>query len=186
MEEGKNILWCVWRCAQYLFWQKFYQSEIRLYTLQCTVRKSRFIKVQNKSPIFWYVVKTIETYFALFIQCMIEVNKVNFTVTSYRLNKFESERCQDPIVERNMNFCAHSRRLLKNFVLLCISFLLKWNQKANSSQNSNVDNTQCARTDLNKRFSPKPMNTTGWKGPPRESKSRWIEILHGGSPFTLW
>ena len=26
--------------------------------------------------------------------------------------------------------------------------------------------TQCARTDLNKRFLPKPMTTTGWKGPP--------------------
>ena len=26
--------------------------------------------------------------------------------------------------------------------------------------------TQCARTDLNKRFLPKPMTTTGWKGTP--------------------
>ena len=28
------------------------------------------------------------------------------------------------------------------------------------------NNTQCARTDLNKRFLPKPMTTTGWKGTP--------------------
>ena len=26
----------------------------------------------------------------------------------------------------------------------------------------------------------------GERGPPKESKSRWIEILHGGSQFTLW
>ena len=26
----------------------------------------------------------------------------------------------------------------------------------------------------------------GKRGPPKESKSRWIEILHGGSQFTLW
>ena len=26
----------------------------------------------------------------------------------------------------------------------------------------------------------------GERGPPKESKSRWIEILHGGSRFTLW
>ena len=26
----------------------------------------------------------------------------------------------------------------------------------------------------------------GERGPPKESKSQWIEILHGGSQFTLW
>ena len=26
----------------------------------------------------------------------------------------------------------------------------------------------------------------GERGPPKESKSGWIEILHGGSLFTLW
>ena len=26
----------------------------------------------------------------------------------------------------------------------------------------------------------------GERWPPKESKSRWIEILHGGSQFTLW
>ena len=26
----------------------------------------------------------------------------------------------------------------------------------------------------------------GERGPPKESKSWWIEILHGGSQFTLW
>ena len=26
----------------------------------------------------------------------------------------------------------------------------------------------------------------GERGPPKDSKSRWIEILHGGSQFTLW
>ena len=26
----------------------------------------------------------------------------------------------------------------------------------------------------------------GERGPPKESKSQWIEILHGGSRFTLW
>ena len=41
--------------------------------------------------------------------------------------------------------------------------------------------SQCARMDLNKRFLPKPMTTTGWKGTPKESKSWWIEILHSGS-----
>ena len=30
----------------------------------------------------------------------------------------------------------------------------------------NTQYTQCARTDLNKRFLPKPMTTTGWKGTP--------------------
>ena len=44
--------------------------------------------------------------------------------------------------------------------------------------------TQCPRMDLNKRFLPKPMTTIGWKG--KESKSQWIEILYGGSQFTLW
>ena len=48
--------------------------------------------------------------------------------------------------------------------------------------------SQCPITDLSKRFVPKPMTTTGWKGTPapKESKSPWIEILHGGSQFTLW
>ena len=36
--------------------------------------------------------------------------------------------------------------------------------------------SQCPRTDLNKRFLPKPMTTTGWKGTHKVSKSRWIEI----------
>ena len=43
--------------------------------------------------------------------------------------------------------------------------------------------TQCARTDLNKRFLPKPMTTTGWKGTPWGVKitmnwnpPRWVPI----------
>ena len=32
--------------------------------------------------------------------------------------------------------------------------------------------TQCPRTDLNKRFLPKPMATQGERRPPKESKSR--------------
>ena len=41
--------------------------------------------------------------------------------------------CQDPAVQRNLNFCAHSarplRKLEKNHVLLWIKFILNWKRK---------------------------------------------------------
>ena len=65
------------------------------------------------------------------------------------------------------NFCA-SNLLLAIFrliYLICLPSMISFVRKSDIP-NSKVSPPQCARTDLNKRFLPKPMTTTGWKVTP--------------------
>jgi hypothetical protein len=54
------------------------------------------------------------------------------------------------------------------FVFAILSQRGSWNamQKERSLDPQKGVTAQCTRTDLNKRFLPEPMTTTGWKGTP--------------------
>ena len=70
------------------------------------------------------------------------------------------------------NFCDNFQMSFETKDLLCLHSCANIKEEISeldatiSNDPISIDGTQCARTDLNKRFLPKPMTTTGWKGTP--------------------
>ena len=59
-------------------------------------------------------------------------NKNIVSIVKLKSKRFKNdlvESCQDPLLKRNLNFCAIQQGYWENHVLLFISFILNWKQK---------------------------------------------------------